>query len=188
MIETRFRTTSRSTPATSIPCLNAPSIAARMPKRNSATANEPAVSAVRVFLRNRFLTTRCRYFIVAGPPSAGRPRLRGLDQHALFQMEDRAGAARGQRVVRDHQRGLALIAHEAIVHIEQRDALTPVGAAGGVATRAKCRIGGVGEGSADALLLSEGELPRVVAHAIAQPRDLELRLDLAAADVLEEAG
>src|SRR5262249_18598346 len=118
MIETRFNTTRRSTPATSTPCLKAPSTAARMPKRNSATANEPAVSAVRVFFRNRLLTTRCRYFIAAGAPSASRPRLRGLDQHALLQVEDGLRAGRGEWIVRDHQRGLAVIAHEAVEQIE----------------------------------------------------------------------
>src|SRR5213594_1347970 len=74
MIETRFNTTRRSTPATSTPCWKAPSTAARMPNRNSATANDPAVSAVRVFFRNRLLATRCKYFIVA----SRAPRLDSL--------------------------------------------------------------------------------------------------------------
>src|SRR5438093_11391814 len=123
MIETRFSTTSRSTPATSTPCLKAPSTAARMPKRNSATANDPAVSAVRVFFRNRLLTTRCRYFIVdlrAG--SGGRWRLRparrhGFDEHALLHMEDRARAPRGERDVGDHPRRLSAISPEPVEEI-----------------------------------------------------------------------
>src|ERR1700741_2124227 len=106
MIDTRFSTTSRSTPATSTPCLKAPSTAARIPNRKSATANRPAVSAVRVFLRNRLLTTRCRYFILArhAPTRASSltpTRRRGLDEHALLKMEEGACALRGERVVGD---------------------------------------------------------------------------------------
>src|SRR5678815_4970125 len=123
MMDTRFSTTRRSTPATSTPCLKAPSTAARIPNRKSATANEPAVSAVRVFLRNRLLTTRCRYFIARRPgcgraPSLTPARRRGLDEHALLQMEDGACALRGERVVGDHQRGLPVIAHEPVEEVQ----------------------------------------------------------------------
>src|SRR5438067_98650 len=124
MIETRFSTTSRSTPATSTPCLKAPSTAARMPKRNSATANDPAVSAVRVFLRSRLLTTRCRYFTVeprrdgsracvraVSPPVAGR---HGFHEPALLQPEVSARARGGQRAAA--RRGHV----EAAEQVEQR--------------------------------------------------------------------
>src|SRR5437899_11632251 len=130
MIETRFSTTSRSTPATSTPCLKAPSTAARMPKRNSATANDPAVSAVRVFFRNRLLTTRCRYFIGAlragfgaslRAPSPRPARRHGFDEHALLQIKDRARERGGERVVGHRQRGLSLITRAAVHVIQDLD-------------------------------------------------------------------
>src|SRR5438445_6843070 len=194
MIETRFSTTSRSTPATSTPCLKAPSTAARMPKRNSATANDPAVSAVRVFFRNRLLTTRCRYFIVdlrAG--SGGRWRLRparrqGLDEHALLQMEDDARALRGERVVGDHQRGLSVISHEAVQEIQDLVGALAVEVAGGLVAEQKRRIGHDRARDADALLLSAGELSRIVMHPVAQPHDRQRRLDVTPALRLRQAG
>src|SRR6267378_4397318 len=187
MIETRFSTTRRSTPATSTPCLKAPSTAARMPKRNSATANEPTVSAVRVFFRNRLLTTRCRYFIGARRDEfraalrarSPRPaRRHGLDEHALLQMEDDARALRGERVVGDHQRGLAVISHEAVEEIKDLVGALPVEVAGGLVAEQKRRIGHDRTRDADALLLSAGELARIVMHAVAQPHDRQRRLDV----------
>src|SRR5437899_3216213 len=164
MIETRFSTTSRSTPATSTPCLKAPSTAARMPKRNSATANDPAVSAVRVFFRNRLLTTRCRYFIGAlragfgaslrAAPSPRPARRHGFDEHALLQMEDRARALRGERVVGHHQRGLSVIAHEAVEEIQDLVGALAVEVAVRLVAEQKRRIGHDLARDADTLLLS----------------------------------
>src|SRR5262245_48824323 len=170
MIETRLSTTRRSTPATSTPCLKAPSTAARMPKRNSATAKEPAVSAVRVFFLHRLLRTRCRYFIVrragCGRAASLRPaRRRGLDQHALLQVEDGARALRGERVMRHHQRRLAVIAHETLEEIEDLVGALAVEVAGGLVAEEKRRIGDDRARDADALLLPARELPRIVAHA-----------------------
>src|SRR2546428_6211724 len=102
MIETRFKTPNRSTPATSTPCWNAPSTTARMPKRKRATAKEPAVRAVRVFFRNRLLRTRCRYF-------TSPARRDGVPEDALLQMQDDARAPRRQRVGGDHGPGPAVL-------------------------------------------------------------------------------
>src|SRR4029453_16948254 len=170
MIETRLSTTSRSTPAPATPCLKAPSTAARMPKRNSATANEPAVSAVRVFFRNRLLTMRCRYFIGAWARAAlPRPaRRHGLDEHTLLQMEDHARALRGQGVVGDHQRGLSVIPHEAVEQVQHFVGAFPVEVARGLVAKQKRRIGDDRARDADALLFSARELSRVVMNAVGQ--------------------
>src|SRR5262245_48836662 len=193
MMDTRFSTTRRSTPATSTPCLKAPSTAARMPNRNSATANEPAVSAVRVFLRNRLLTIRCKYFI-AGRPRYGRAaslspaRRRGLDEHALLQMEDDARAVRGERVVGDHQCGLSVIPHEAVEQIQDLVGTLAVEVAGGLVAEKKGRIGHDRARDPDALLLPARELARIVTHAVAQGDDLQSRLDVAPALRLRQVG
>src|SRR4051812_12456116 len=63
MIDVLLMTTSRSAPATSSPWLNAPRTTTSKPKRNNATANEPIVSVVRSFLRNRLAMIRGTYFI-----------------------------------------------------------------------------------------------------------------------------
>src|SRR5213594_3226383 len=128
MIETRFSTTSRSTPATSTPCWKAPSTADRIPNRNSATANDPAVSAVRVFFRSRLLATRCRYFSVELRPdgfregpwstSSRRRRGHGLDEHALFQMQDEARVLCRARIVGHQQHGLSVVPDEAVEQVE----------------------------------------------------------------------
>src|SRR5690242_8715824 len=191
MIETRLSTTSRSTPATSTPCLKAPSTAARIPNRKSATANDPAVSAVRVFLRNRLLTTRCRYFTggLRAPPtprdrSGAAPRLpspraaRGhrFDEHALLEVQHEARALRGQRVVGHHQHGLAVIANQPIEEIEDLVGALAVEVARGLVTQEKGRIGHDRARDADPLLLSARELPRIVPHPVAEPDHLQRRL------------
>src|SRR5262245_14374644 len=193
MIDTRFSTTRRSTPATSTPCLKAPSTAARMPNRNSATANEPAVSAVRVFLRNRLLTIRWRYFIArrlrCGRAASLRPaRRRGLDEHPLLQMEDGARAVRGERVVGDHQRGLSVIPHEAVEQIQDLIGALAVEVAGGLVAEQKGRIGDDRPRDPDPLLLPARELARIVTHAVAQADDLQSRLDVTPALRLRQAG
>src|SRR5512138_37982 len=192
MIDTRFSTTSRSTPATSTPCLKAPSTAARTPNRNSATANEPAVSAVRVFLRNRLLTIRCRYFIARRPgcgcgASLTPTRRRGLDEHALLQMEHGARALRGERVVGNHQRGLSVIPDEAIEEVQHLIGALAVEVTGGLVAQKKGRIGDDRARDPDALLLSARELARIVAHAVAQADDFQRRLDVAPALRLGQA-
>src|SRR5207302_4056027 len=174
MIETRFRTTSRSTPATSTPCLKAPSTAARMPKRNSATANDPAVSAVRVFLRSRLLTTRCRYFTVEPRRDGSRACVRGVSprvagrhgfhEHALLQVEDSARARGGQRVVGHHQRRLAVVPDEAVEQIQDLVGALPIEVARRLVAQQKRRIGDDRARDAHTLLLSARKLAWVVAH------------------------
>src|SRR5437588_7618704 len=68
MMETLLTTTRRSEPAASRPWLNAPRTMASRPNRNRATANDPRVSVVRIFLRNRLATMRWRYFNAVLPP------------------------------------------------------------------------------------------------------------------------
>src|SRR5438552_9727143 len=111
IMDTRFTTTRRSAPATSTPCENAPWSTWRSPKRNSATAKEPTVSAVRVFLRTRLATIRRVYFM--GPRSS-----RPVHERALLHVADDVGALRGERVVRDHEHRLAILAHEPVEQVE----------------------------------------------------------------------
>src|SRR5262249_23178538 len=173
MIETRLSTTSRSTPATSTPCLKAPSTAARIPNRKSATANEPAVSAVRVFFRKRLLTPRCRSFIAArrGPTPSSPRAARGhrLDEHTLLEVQHEARALGGQRVVGDHQHGLAVIANQPIEEIEDLVGALAVEVARGLVAQEKGRIGHDRARDADPLLLPARELPRIVPHPVAEP-------------------
>ena len=158
MMETRLMVTRRLAPATSAPPVKASFTTARKAKRNSATANEPSVRSSRTFLRKRLAKMSRAEFHAAPPASDVLARLRRLHQHAFFQMEHHVRARRNQGVVRDHQHGLVVLAHQLLDQRHDFVGALAVEVAGGLVAEQKRGIGDDGAGNGHALLLSAGEL------------------------------
>ena len=95
----------------------------------------------------------------APPPAAAFWRdFRRLHQDAFLQMQHHVRAGGNQRVVRDHQDGLVVFAHQFLNERHDFIGALAVKVAGGLVAEEKGGIGDDGAGDGDTLLLSAGEL------------------------------
>src|SRR5215470_110043 len=144
MIETRFRTTSRSTPATSTPCWKAPSTTARMPNRNSATANEPVdqverlVGALAVQVARRLVAeqergighdgTRDAHALLLATGELPRIVVHAISEAHYFERGLHVLAPLGLRQARQEQRQLDVLERgehgNQVVHLEHEPYVT----------------------------------------------------------------
>ena len=148
-------------------------IAPSSPKRNSATANEPIVSVVRIFLRLQVGEEQRQELHDAHLAL----RLSGLDQHALVEVQLRARALGGARVVGHHQDRLAAIRDEQRQQVQDLVGALAVEVARRLVAQQEGRVGHDRARDRDALLLPARELAREVVHAILEPHDAERGLD-----------
>src|SRR6266568_4870173 len=176
--ETLLITTRRSAPATSIPWRKPARMAARRPKRKSATTKEPTVSTVRTFFRLRLARNRGRNLVIHRPPLLSSTTLGGgnaatetgsaLHQHALLEMEQGLGPLRRPGVVGDHEdRGPAL-RHQQREQLQDLVGALAVQVAGGLVAEQEGGIGRDGAGDGHPLLLPARELAREVVHAVGE--------------------
>ena len=83
-------------------------------------------------------------------------------------MQHMLGARRGVRIVRDHDDGLALLLVQRLQQVEDLIAGLAVEVAGRLVAQQQRRIGDDRARDADALLLTAGQLARLVLGAVAQ--------------------
>ncbi len=99
------------------------------------------------------------------------------DDAAVAEVEHAVGVARGDRVVRDHRDGLAVLAARSG---EQSQHLAPglrVEVSGGLVGEDQIRCGGEGAGDRHALLLTAGQLVRTMSEPRTEPERLDKSVD-----------
>ena len=136
----------------STPKLNAMRIVIRIPKSRNAMKTESSVKVVRNFRRQTFFQMSGRNFM--------RHRLPGQD--ALVEVQRAPRALGGVRIVGHHDDRLAVLAIERLQQVEDLVAGLAIEVAGRLVAEQQRRVGDDGARNADALLLSAGELPRIV--------------------------
>src|SRR5436190_1669988 len=124
--------------------------------RNTDTDTLNIVSVVRRLFRPRFLVMSRRYFI-----DASRSR-----QHALFKMQHRVRMTRRSRVVSDHDDSLVKLFVEPLEQIENLFGGLRVEISGRFVGYKQGRISHNSSRDGDSLLLSAGELSRVMTVAV----------------------
>ena len=152
MIETLWRTISRSAPATSTPALNATLTAARIAEQDEGD-DDRQHREERARLAALEVAPDERQELHAAGSSTSTP---------LSRWSDARRARRGVRVVRDHDDRLAVLAVERLQQVEDLVARLAVEVAGRLVAEQQRRVGDDGARDADALLLAAGELARVV--------------------------
>ena len=140
---------SRSLPATSTPWLKAPRMATRRPKRKRATANEPKVSKVRIFLRPRLASEQGQELHCDASPS---------DEGALLEVQGDLRALGRARVVGHHQDRLLVLAHEHVEELQDLAGALAVEVAGRLVAEQEGGVGHDGAGDGHALELAAREL------------------------------
>src|SRR5258707_10240883 len=103
-------------------------------------------------------------------------------------MECEVSTLGDDRVVRDHQHGLAVLLHQAMDQLHDFIGAFAVEVAGGLVAEEKGWVGDDGAGDGYTLLLSAGELARIVVHAIREADDAERGFDVLAAIGSRELG
>ena len=100
-------------------------------------------------------------------------RLRRLHQDTFLKMEHHVRAGCNQGVVRDHQDGLAVLAHQFLDERHDFIGALAVEVAGGLVAEEKSGIGDDGAGDGHTLLLPAGKLAGKMACAVSEPHDGE---------------
>ncbi len=125
---------------------------------------DASVRLVRSRLRPRLAHSNGRYLNMVSPFT-----LPGFAAELpLIQMQHMLGARRGVRIVRHHDDGLALLLIQRLQQIEDLIARLAVEVAGRLVAQQQRRIGNDRARDADALLLTAGQLARLVLGAFAQ--------------------
>ena len=88
----------------------------------------------------------------------------------------------------DHDDGLAMIAVQFLQQAQDLVGRGAVEITGRLVTEQQLRVGNDGPGNCDALLLTAGELPRIVRGALCQPDNLQGKLSTLAAFAATEVG
>src|SRR6266705_813531 len=171
--DTRAWTMRRVAPTKSAPALKMVFTDCSSPNSRNAVITDSSVRIVRVLLRNRLAMTK-PLLVMASPwcaVASGRARL--LEQLPFFQVQDAPGELRRLRVVRDDHDGLAVLAIEHLQETQDLVGGLAIEVAGGLIAHQQLRVGHQRARDRHALLLSAGQLPRLVLGAVGEADHLE---------------